>query len=114
MRFQGKVAVVTGASNGIGQGIAEAFGREGANVVINYYRDRDGAERTAHAIAAAGGHALVLQADVGAEADVDTMFNQIDEAFPAIDILVNNAGIGPSDGPLHQTSFDTWNRVIQT
>ncbi|MDQ3412754.1 MAG: SDR family oxidoreductase, partial [Chloroflexota bacterium] len=68
----------------------------------------------AQAIAAAGGRALVLQADVGAEADVNTMFNQIDEAFPAIDILVNNAGIGPSDGPLHQTSFETWNRVIQT
>ncbi|MDQ3411085.1 MAG: SDR family NAD(P)-dependent oxidoreductase, partial [Chloroflexota bacterium] len=50
VRFQGKVAVVTGASNGIGQGIAEAFGREGASVIVNYHRDRDAAERTAQAI----------------------------------------------------------------
>ncbi|MDQ3654207.1 MAG: SDR family oxidoreductase [Chloroflexota bacterium] len=114
MRFAGKVAIVTGASNGIGRGIAEAFARDGADVVINFHRDRDGAEQTARSVEAAGRRALILQADVGEERDVLAMFEAIDHAFPTIDFLVNNAGIGLSDGPLHQTSFATWEKVIRT
>jgi glucose 1-dehydrogenase len=114
VRFEGKVAVVTGASNGIGRGIAEAFARDGADVVINFRRDRDGAEETANAVEGAGRRALVVQTDVGSETDVVAMFDQIDQVFPIIDILVNNAGIGGSDGPLHETSFATWERVLRT
>lgn len=114
MRFAGKVAVITGASSGIGQGIAEAFGREGADVVINYHQDRAGAEETARTVEAAGGRALIVQADVGQEADVLAMFAAIDDAFPSLDILVNNAGVGFSDGPIHQTSSATWEGVIRT
>lgn len=114
MRFAGKVAVVTGASSGIGQGIAEAFAREGADVAVNYHQDRVGAEETARAVEAAGGRSLIVQADVGQEADVLAMFAAIDEAFPTFNILVNNAGVGFSDGPLHETSFETWEGVIRT
>ena len=114
MRFEGKVAVVTGASNGIGRGIAEAFARDGADVVINYHRDEAGAAETARTVEGAGRRALIVQADVGNEADVLAMFDWIDQEFPVIDCLVNNAAIGHSDGPLHQTSFATWERVIRT
>jgi glucose 1-dehydrogenase len=114
VRFAGKVAVVTGASSGIGRGIAEAFGRKGADVVVNYHRDREGAEETARSIEAAGARALIVQADVGQEQEVMAMFATIDETFPSLDILVNNAGVGFSDGPIHETSFATWESVIRT
>ncbi len=114
MRFEGKVALVTGASNGIGRGIAEAFARDGADVVVNYHRDRDGAEHTASAVIEAGRRALVVQADVGDENAVLAMFEAVDDDFPTLDMLVNNAGIGGSDGPLHKTSLATWERVIRT
>ena len=114
MRFEGKVALVTGASNGIGRGIAEAFAGEGADVVVNYHRDRDGAEQTARSVTVTGRRALVVQADVGDEGAVLAMFEAVDQAFPTLDVLVNNAGIGGSDGPLHQTSLATWERVIRT
>ena len=114
MRFEGKVALVTGASNGIGRGIAEAFARDGADVVINYRQDRAGAESTADAVRAAGRTPLIVRADVGDEAEVLAMFEQVDAAFPRLDFLVNNAGMGLSEGPLHQTSFATWEKVLRT
>lgn len=114
MRFEGKVALVTGASNGIGRGIAEAFARDGADVVINYHRDRAGAEQTARAVTDTGRRALIVQADVGDEGAVLAMFEAVDQAFPTIEMLVNSAGIGGSDGPLHKTSLATWHRVIRT
>lgn len=114
MRFEGKVALVTGASKGIGRGVAEAFARDGADVVVNFNRDRDGAEQTARVVTDLGRRALVVQADVGDESAVLEMFEAVDQAFPTIDMLVNNAGIGGSDGPLHKTSLATWRRVIRT
>lgn len=113
MRFEGKVAVVTGASNGIGRGIAEAFARDGADVVINYHQDRAGAEAAASTVETAGRRALIVQANVGVEAEVMAMFEQIDQTFPAVDFLVNNAGIGGGGTPIHLTPFADWERVIQ-
>jgi glucose 1-dehydrogenase len=113
MDLQGKVALVTGASSGIGRGIAEALARHGADVAINYHRDQAGAEETAGLVRAAGRRTLVVGGDVGDPSDVARMFAELDGAFDRFDILVNNAGIGGS-GRVSQTTFDAWERVIRT
>src|SRR6202040_1565163 len=88
-----KVAIVTGASKGIGGGIATAFGAEGARVAVNYSSDREGAERVAHAITANGGEAITVMADVSKAADVARLFKEVNSAFGRLDVLVNNAGV---------------------
>ena len=92
-KLTGKTAVVTGASKGIGAGIAKAFGREGANVVVNYARGKEDAEKVAAAIEKAGGKAITVQADVSKQADVDRLFEVAKKTFGTIDVLVNNAGV---------------------
>jgi 3-oxoacyl-[acyl-carrier protein] reductase len=92
-KLKGKVAVVTGASKGIGAAIAEKFGVEGASVVVNYARDKAGAERVAKKIEAAGSKAVVVQGDVSKAADIKKVFAETKKAFGKVDILVNNAGI---------------------
>ena len=92
-RFENQVAVVTGASRGIGRAIAEAFGREGARVVVNYRADTSGAEETRRRIEAEGGDAWVVQADVSITADVRRMVEQVEADLGPIEILVNNAGV---------------------
>ena len=84
---------MTGASKGIGAGIATAFGAEGARVAVNYSSDREGAERVAKAIIDNGGEAIAVAADVSKEADVARMFKEVDSAFGRLDVLVNNAGV---------------------
>src|SRR5258708_9422895 len=88
-----KVAIVTGASKGIGAGIATAFAAEGACVAVNYSSDREGAERVAQAITANGGKAIAVGADVSKAADVARLFKEVDSAFGRLDVLVNNAGV---------------------
>ena len=92
-KLAGKVAVVTGASKGIGAAIARALGGDGAAVVVNYAADRQGAERTVADIAEAGGKAIAVQADVSKSADVKRLFEATSKAFGRLDVLVNNAGI---------------------
>ena len=92
-RLSKKVAIVTGASKGIGAGIATALGAEGARVAVNYSSDRKGAERLAQAIIDSGGEAVAVGADVSKAADVARLFKEVDAAFGRLDILVNNAGI---------------------
>lgn len=89
----GRVALVTGASKGIGAGIATAFAAAGARVAIGYARDRDGAERVAAGIEAAGGQAIAVQGDLARTAEVEAMIGRVVAAFGPIDILVNNAGV---------------------
>ncbi len=113
LRLDGKVAFVTGSDSGIGQGIAQAFAESGADVVINYYRDKDGAGQTAALVEAAGRQALVVQGDVGDPGDVERIFASIDDRFGRIDIMVNNAGIGIS-GPIHELALEDWHRVLAT
>ncbi len=88
-----KVALVTGSSSGIGKGIARVLAREGADVVVNYRANADGAEATAKLVRQAGRRVLVVQADVGDAAAVDRLFDAAIETFGRVDVLVNNAGI---------------------
>src|ERR1044071_5789359 len=92
-RLNGKVAIVTGASKGIGAAIAKALAAEGAAVVVNYSSGRDGAERVAAQIAAKGGRAVAVHADVSKAADVKRLFEETKSSFGQLDVLVNNAGV---------------------
>lgn len=92
-KLKGKVVVVTGASKGIGAAIAERLGAEGAKVVVNFARDKAGAERVAGKIKQAGGDAVTVQADVSKEQDIKKLFAETRRAFGKLDILVNNAGV---------------------
>lgn len=92
-RLSGKIAVVTGASKGIGAGIAKGLAAEGAAVVVNYASSKDGADRVVADIAAKGGKAIAVQGDVGKAADVGRLFAETRRAFGRLDILVNNAGV---------------------
>ena len=89
----GKVAIVTGASKGIGAGIAKAFGAAGASVVVNYASSREGADRVVAGITREGGKAVAVRADVSKAADVKQLFAETQKAFGALDVLVNNAGV---------------------
>ncbi|MFN3623341.1 MAG: SDR family NAD(P)-dependent oxidoreductase [Hyphomicrobium sp.] len=92
-KLQGKVAIVTGASKGIGAGIAKAFAAEGAAVTVNYASSREGADKVVAEIAGRGGSAIAVGGDVSKEADVKTLFEETQRAFGRVDILVNNAGV---------------------
>lgn len=94
-KLQRKVALVTGASKGIGAGIARELAAVGAAVVVNYASDRTGAESVVDAITAGGGRAIAIQADVAKSADVAELFERAKETFGSLDILVNNAGVTP-------------------
>ena len=88
-----KVAIVTGASKGIGSGIAEAFAAAGARVAVNYSSDRNGADRLVKTIVDGGGKAIAVGADVSKATDVSRLFKEVSAAFGRLDILVNNAGV---------------------
>ena len=91
-KLEGKVAVVTGASKGIGAGIAKALAHEGAAVVVNYSSSKQGADRVVADISGRGGKAIAVQGDVSKQADIERLFSEAQKAFGRIDILVNNAG----------------------
>lgn len=113
VELAGKVALVTGASSGIGRGIAMALAEQGADIVVNYQHDAAGAAETARLIRVGGRRALLVGANVGEPDEVARMFAALDDEFGRIDILVNNAGIGGS-GRISETSFAAWERVIRT
>jgi 3-oxoacyl-[acyl-carrier protein] reductase len=92
-KLSGKVALVTGASKGIGAAIAKQLAAEGAAVVVNYSSSKQGADRVVAEITAAGGKAIAVQANVAKETDVVRLFAETKRAFGRLDILVNNAGI---------------------
>lgn len=92
-KLAGKVAVVTGASKGIGAAIAKHLAAEGAAVVVNYSASKDGAERVVNDITGGGGRAVAVKANVAKKADIDNLFAETKKTFGPIDILVNNAGI---------------------
>jgi 3-oxoacyl-[acyl-carrier protein] reductase len=92
-KLSGKVAVVTGASKGIGASIAKHLAAEGAAVVVNYATSKAGADKVVAEITSSGGKAIAVQADVAKKTDIDRMFAKTKAAFGQLDILVNNAGI---------------------
>lgn len=100
--FKDKVAVVTGSGRGIGRAIALHFAHLGADVVVNFYRNRDPAEETAAAIQAAGRQALVVKANVGEIDSLNGLFEQVEDTFGGLDILVNNAASGYNRPALEQ------------
>lgn len=100
-KLKGKVAVVTGASKGIGASIAKQFAAEGAAVVVNYSTSKEGADRVVQEISSHGGKAIAVQADVSKQPEIEHLFTEAVKAFGKLDILVNNAGIyefAPLDG----------------
>ncbi len=111
--LQGKVAVVTGASKGIGAGIARALGAAGAAVVVNYASDKAGAEKTVAAITAKGGKAFTVKGDVSKPADVKHLFEETRKGFSKLDVLVNNAGVFKF-APLEETTEAEYQRQFGT
>jgi len=108
-KLQDKVAVVTGASKGIGAGIARALGAAGASVVVNYASDKSGAEKVVADIKAKGGNAVAVHGDVSKSADVTHLFAETKRAFGKLDVLVNNAGVFKF-APLEQTTEEEYQR----
>jgi glucose 1-dehydrogenase len=110
-RLQGQTAIITGASSGIGKGIAFEFGKAGANVCVNYLGEPAKAESVVKAIESEGSQAFAFLADVSKEADVQAMFAAVKEKFGTVDILVNNAGL-QADAPFTEMSLAQWEKVI--
>lgn len=112
--LRGKVAIVTGASAGLGRAIAVAFGEEGASVAVNYSKSPDGAKGTAEMVKAAGGEAFTVQADVARDAEVRAMVARTLERFGRVDLLVNNAGVTRfvAFADLEGLTEEDWDRVL--
>jgi len=108
-RLKNKVAIVTGASKGIGAAIARTFASEGAKVVVNYASSKEGAEKVVKGIIDNNGVAISVQGDISKEADLNRLFEETKKAFGTLDILVNNAGVFLYE-PIEQVSADTFHQ----
>ena len=113
MNFKGKTVIVTGASSGIGKGIAEMFGKAGANVVVNYRSQNTAALETAKTIESSGGKALVVQADITDFEACKRLVDETIDTFGKIDVLVNNSGVTRDQLMLRMTEED-FDAVIDT
>ena len=111
--LKNKVAIVTGASKGIGAGIAKAYGGAGASVVVNYSSDKEGADRVVNEIVSNGGKAVAVQASVAVAADIKRLFQETKNAFGHVDILVNNAGVFKFE-PLETVTEEEFHRQFNT
>jgi 3-oxoacyl-[acyl-carrier protein] reductase len=112
-KLTGKVAVVTGASKGIGAGIAKGLAAEGASVVVNYSSSREGADKVVADIVAAGGKAIAVQGSVAKAEDVTRLFAETSQAYGRLDILVNNAGVYEF-APLEAITEESFHRLFNT
>jgi 3-oxoacyl-[acyl-carrier protein] reductase len=112
-KLAGKVAVVTGASKGIGAGIAKGLAAEGASVVVNYSTSKEGADRVVQEITRGGGKAIAVQGDMSKSADVKRLFTETKKAFGSVNILVNNAGVYQFD-PLENVTEEEFHREFNT
>jgi 3-oxoacyl-[acyl-carrier protein] reductase len=111
--LKGKVAVVTGASKGIGAAVAKQLAANGANVVVNYSTSREGADKVVAEITKAGGKAIAVGASVAKEADIAVLFAETKKAYGKVDILINNAGVY-GFAPLDQVTAEEYRRQYDT
>jgi len=111
MKLKGKVAVVTGSSRGVGRSVALAFGREGANVVVNYSRSEGAAKEVVSQIESMGQKAIAVKADVAKRDDAQALLKAAGDAFGKVDILVNNAGI-TRPAMMHKMTEEQWDEVV--
>ncbi len=111
MKLKDKIALITGASRGIGRGIAEVFAEEGADVAVNYVANAREAGETARIVQDKGRRALTVKGDVSKRADVDAMFDRTEKELGPVDILVNNAGI-ETIVPFLEITDDQWTRLV--
>ena len=109
----GKVALITGASRGIGAAAAIRLAQGGAAVVVNYHQNKEAAEKVRQQVAHAGARAIVVQADVTRHDQVDTMVKMTEQQLGPIDILVNNAYFPFQVGPLHELSWESFHRAME-
>jgi 3-oxoacyl-[acyl-carrier protein] reductase len=112
-KLKGKVAVVTGASKGIGAAIAKRLAADGANVVVNYSSSREGAERVVSEIKKEGGKAIAVGGSVQKEGDITNLFDETRKAYGKVDILVNNAGVY-AFAPLEEITAEEYRRIYDT
>jgi len=110
-RLSGKVAIITGGANGLGEAIANRMSEEGAAVAV-LDRDKEGGERVAGKLAAAGARAAFFACDVTREEDVSSAISAVTERFGRLDVLVNNAGVEGANKPTHELSLDEWEHVM--
>ena len=109
----GKVALVTGASRGIGAAAVLRLARRGAAVVVNYHQNKDAAEKVLQEVTNTGARAMIVQADVTQQDQVETMVKMTEQQLGAIDILVNNAYFPFQVGPLHELTWESFHRAIE-
>ncbi len=112
-RLQDRIALITGSDSGIGQATAIEFAKEGADVVVHYLDDAEGAQRTRHAVEAEGRRAIVVQADITDEQAVHRLFEEATAAFDRVDILMNNAGVDASGKDVADLATETFDRAIK-
>ena len=112
-KLNGKIAVVTGASKGIGAGIAKSLAAAGASVVVNYASDKAGADKTVAEITKAGGKAIAVGGSVLKQAEIDNLFAETKKAYGKVDILVNNAGVYAFE-PLEAITSESFDRIFGT
>ncbi|MBF9133781.1 glucose 1-dehydrogenase [Plantactinospora sp. S1510] len=111
-RLSGRTALITGSDSGIGQATAIEFGKEGADVVVHYLHDHDGAQHTREQVERAGRRAVVVQGDISDEDQVAAMFDRALE-FGDLDVLINDAGVDASGIPVVDLDTETWDRAIR-
>jgi glucose 1-dehydrogenase len=113
-RLTDRVAVITGADSGIGQATAIAFAGEGADVVVTYHSDEDGAKETVRGVEAAGRRALLRQLDVTSEDAIERVFDDTLSELGRIDILMNNASVDSTGKQIAEISLEEWDRALRT
>lgn len=114
MKLEGKVALITGSDSGIGQATAIEFAKEGADVVITYHTDKEGAEKTLQEVEKAGRKGIVFQVDVSDEKQVEQMFDKALEEFGTVDILMNNAGMDAQGINVADLPTEKWKKAFST
>lgn len=113
-KLSGKVALITGSDSGIGQATAAEFAREGADVVITYHTDKEGANETLKMVKAQGQKGMVLQVDITEEKEVEQMFDRAVKEFGKVDILMNNAAVNGQGIKVADMSTETWDTAMKT